>query len=288
MRRNLLFTLLLCLFFSLTTFAQEKESLLPKNDWSIPRLKSLMNVPEAEVLAMVEKFKKSYIPIVAAQGAKLSILVDFKNTEVNAYAYREPRNSWIVSLLGGIIRHPKMTADALALVLCHELGHHLGGAPRKNEKFGPGPDDYPSNEGQSDYFAGLKCFRQIFEHDDNEALLQGKFIPSEVQRDCEASYSFNTAAYFLCARSALAAHALSLILSGGKVTSFSTPAKNQVTKTNDNHPAGQCRLDTYFAGALCTVEGDLDRKNPEIGTCHDYTSTILGNRPLCWFKPAKS
>ena len=67
---------------------------------------------------------------------------------------------------------------------------------------------------------------------------------------------------------------------------FSTPDAKVVSKTDDNHPAYQCRLDTYFQGAICEMDeatevSDTDEK---AGVCHQSSMTV-GVRPLCWFKP---
>ena len=34
-------------------------------------------------------------------------------------------------MFGGLAGHETITTDAFALVACHELGHHIGGAQRK-------------------------------------------------------------------------------------------------------------------------------------------------------------
>ena len=60
-----------------------------------------------------------------------------------------------------------------------------------------------------------------------------------------------------------------------------------MSKTDHNHPASQCRLDTYFAGALCNADHyqDVDDSDAEIGTCVRSEEMVLGVRPLCWYKP---
>ena len=61
-----------------------------------------------------------------------------------------------------------------------------------------------------------------------------------------------------------------------------------VTKTDDNHPAYQCRRDTYFQGALCDEDyrTDVTATSEVTGTCHGSTNHTRGLRPLCWFKPS--
>ena len=48
---------------------------------------------------------------------------------------------------------------------------------------------------------------------------------------------------------------------------FDSPDSNVVRNTNDNHPMPQCRLDTYFNGALCDVdhEEEFDDIDPTVG-----------------------
>ena len=53
------------------------------------------------------------------------------------------------------------------------------------------------------------------------------------------------------------------------------------------HPGTQCRLDTYFQGALCSLseENDVDQEDPRIGNCNRVDGDQLGARPFCWYKP---
>ena len=51
------------------------------------------------------------------------------------------------------------------------------------------------------------------------------------------------------------------------------------------HPYAQCRLDTYFNGALCTVSEiiDFDDDEETTGACHKKNGDDRGLRPQCWF-----
>jgi hypothetical protein len=82
---------------------------------------------------------------------------------------------------GGLARHGEITPDGFALVLCHEIGHHLGGVPRYS-----GANGWASNEGQSDYFAATKCLRRAWQSDQNEDLISRMGIPSELRSKCKA------------------------------------------------------------------------------------------------------
>ena len=57
-------------------------------------------------------------------------------------------------------------------------------------------------------------------------------------------------------------------------------------KTYEDHPETQCRLDTYFAGALCNKDyrEDVSQTEEVKGTCHASLGDRVGVRPACWFK----
>ena len=68
---------------------------------------------------------------------------------------------------------------------------------------------------------------------------------------------------------------------------FTTPSKEEVSRTSHTHPATQCRLDTYFGGAICNIDENIDvsREDEAAGVCYRKAGDTTGVRPLCWFKP---
>lgn len=69
-----------------------------------------------------------------------------------------------------------------------------------------------------------------------------------------------------------------------------TPSTKTVTTHDDNHPAAQCRLDTYFQGAICE-KGLLSKSgtaNYAEGYCVREEGATYGVRPLCWFSEAQA
>ena len=70
---------------------------------------------------------------------------------------------------------------------------------------------------------------------------------------------------------------------------FETPDAKIVTKTDDNHPATQCRLDTYYNGAICAIADsvEVDQKDEKAGVCNRVDGYTSGVRPLCWFAPKR-
>ena len=275
------------LLLLLTTFAFPSHStILPENNYSIPISEKNEGLSEAQYNLTIDKVEKIYRPIVAKLGLKLKIERLWKDPRVNAGTIRAGREV-ILKMYGGYARHPLITEDAFALVLCHELGHHLGGTPRK-DLYGRGPE-WPSTEGQADYFATLKCLRKVFQKEMNTEIVEKLEVPEVVQNNCSKSFPTDWEKA-ICIRTSIAGLNNSYISSqirGVENPQFETPDPTVVEKTYEGHPAPQCRLDTYFQGSICEVPSiiSVSASDETTGTCHGENGINLGLRPLCWFKP---
>lgn len=247
--------------------------------------KAANNMTEELFLDAIARVSSVYEPIVTEKGGKLIMNNRWTDDTVNASAQQSGKN-WQVNMFGGLARHPLVTVDGFMMVVCHELGHHIGGAPRKAGIFG---SSWASNEGQADYFAGLKCMRRVLENEDNLAVVSKMTIDEEVKTKCDSIYKSQTE-IALCQRISMAGKSLAMLLGdlgGNSNVQFTTPDLTKVSKTNDNHPAAQCRLDTYFQGTLCdkAISDDVDAKDATKGVCLKKDGYNFGVRPLCWYKP---
>ena len=274
-----------------TVFACSEDGtggFLPENDLSIPvGDKNAAGLTEEQFNAVIDKYETIYGPIVAGMGGKLSVNRKWTDGTVNASAQRSG-STWVVNMFGGLARHATITEDGFALVVCHEIGHHLGGAPKVKGFLGM--NAWASNEGQSDYFATLKCLRQGFLNDDNAAIVGRMAVPALLSEKCTAEFDSEIDRN-ICIRGGMAGVSVAglfAVLRNQPEGKFETPDAGVVTRTNDAHPAHQCRLDTYFQGALCekAIGDDVDQKNEVAGTCHGSTGQTVGLRPVCWFKPS--
>jgi hypothetical protein len=137
-----------------------KGGFVPENDLFIPSsVKSINGITEEAFNDAIDEVETIYAPIIAQMGAELSIERKWDDGTVNAYAMQSGK-TWKVAMFGGLARHATITKDAMALVVCHEIGHHLGGAPKTAGFLGL--NRWASNEGQADYYANLKCLRKLF------------------------------------------------------------------------------------------------------------------------------
>lgn len=236
------------LFASLEVGAQ----CIPQNNLYITDTAALSTVSKVSFQAAIDKVTNAYQSDVAALGAVLQINPLWSDGTVNAQAYRQTKAGkmyYMIDAFGGLARHPKMTQNAFIAVLCHELGHHLGGAPKY-------PNDWAADEGQADYFATLRCMKRLGISSTSPALALAKTLAD---------------------------------LGGEKSPSRSARDLSKVSRTDDSHPAAQCRLDTMDAGRACRATGKLSDTDPAGGTCHNYDGSDqpvgVGNRPRCWFAP---
>ncbi|MBN8536055.1 MAG: hypothetical protein J0M15_03290 [Deltaproteobacteria bacterium] len=190
----------------------------------------------------------------------------------------------VVEMYGGLARHPLMTAEGLLLVACHEIGHHLGGAPLYS-------GSNLSTEGQSDYFSTAKCAKTILSKvPNNEGWIQVANIPLEVRTSCQNAFPNNLLRAAVCMRSSMAGLSLARVLasfsSDWRQIDFSRTNKIKVNETFQGHPEAQCRLDTLYAGALCNVSEDIpfSLRDPRAGACLLQRNQFRSARPSCWYK----
>lgn len=272
------------LLFSTSGWA--KAPAIPENGWSIPsvRVKDFVGVSEHDFNVVTSTLHKLYAPKIKEKGnVEFVMNADWQDATVNAYATREVA-TWTVHVAGGIARGKGMTKDSLALIVCHEIGHHLGGAPRTFLY-----DGWPSAEGQADYWASSKCLKNYYKELANEEIKLDSTIPEKIISEC----SFNFKAYSeikVCVRTLLAsldfANFLNALPDAKAPVSLDASDTRQVKGTNtNNYPRPQCRFDTLYQGALCDVGSDVATSDSDakIGHCNDISKP--GARPRCWYKP---
>jgi hypothetical protein len=291
MKKKALLGIILGLLISVTSYSCDKDGktgIVEDNGiWISADQKSTNGITEEVFNDILDRIEVLYGPILEGFNAKLDVSRNWSDGTVNAYA-RQMGSTWQISMFGGLARHETITADAFTLVACHELGHHIGGAPKKSSWRG---SSWASNEGQSDYWGAMKCLRRYMEEDDNEEIVANMEVDELAAEKCNQLYEASPNDNAICIRSAMAGLSLGNLFKALRRSTvpleFDTPDQNVVTATNHNHPAPQCRLDTYFAGSICDKSyGDVvSQSNPNQGVCTRSEELEMGERPLCWYKP---
>lgn len=282
-----IFTAMLAFGFLTTQHTHEVcEGYWPENDLYIPASEvSALALNEAQFNSVLDRVERVYKPIISRLGGRLEINRKWSDGTVNASAMRIG-SRYQVNMYGGLARYHNITEEAFALVACHEVGHHLAGAPKLNSWFG----SWASNEGQSDYFSGLKCFRQLYSEQENIDWAETAEIHEIVLDKCSQVWA-SDADQALCARFAMAGKEITTMFKELKFPNqelgFDTPDASKVSRMDDGHPRPQCRLDTYLASALCDrpLNERLSDSDPDQGACTRSEGYTLSVRPLCWYKP---
>lgn len=195
-----------------------------------------MSLPEAsqatELGTLAEKVRAVYSEEIASgYGIKLEIKLDSENPRYFGGANLEG-GKYTITVGEDLLKLPEMTADAATLILCHELGHLLGGSPKKTS------NPWASTESQSDYFAAAVCAPKLFEKETYTLNQERELDLSKVrERIVKAGDSLVAAIYDYM-----------------DVPQMKRPSLNYEEKPSHpgsltNYPTLQCRLDTFKAGA---------------------------------------
>lgn len=200
----MIFTILI-LFISLV---KSQAACLPDSYAFTDKMNLSKMIAAEEVIG---NFERAMIPKLP-KDHNLVIRLESMSPRINAEILKEKELVSIV-VWGGMLTHPKLTPSALMLLLCHELGHFLGGPPLKSR------NGWSSTEGQSDYYSSVECMKEIGVVSEAEFLDAAKSL---------------TGIY-------------------AQVTQQQAPSIDrceelEVTRMNYGYPSAQCRLDTLLAG----------------------------------------
>lgn len=155
-----------------------------------------------------------------------------------------------IYLMGGFARLDYMTLDSLALTGCHEMGHGIGGAPKKELSI---YSDYSSSmEGQADYFATNICLPIVLGFLETERTVgyteeELGFISKLCLRQKHHSEK-NCIRYFKALRANIEYFEFN-----GEHSSYSGVAQEIALSLNyspNYYPTAQCRINTMIHGIL--------------------------------------
>lgn len=264
-----------------------------------------VQLTESEFNSAIDEVTETLRPAIESHNGKL-VVEKFWNSNKDDASADLRNNMWMFEVHGGLGRHPEMTRDVLQLVVCHELGHLLGGYP-----FGS-YGGWDSSEGQADTFATQVCAPMVWAKQKETNKKFRAIADPYAKSMCDKSWK-DTARQELCYRITAASLQNAIYLSDGDATEFALPGnpplafntpdptKPRDTITNKLYSA-QCRLDSLFQGSLCDGKFDIF-KIPGLGfpdgsngidaekEAAKYSCTKVENnevhlvRPRCWYVP---
>ena len=127
-----MYKLIALILFLQNTLVFACEGFLPPNNLYLRVNDKNEGLSQLQYQRAIDKVANVYTRVARKHGAILKIERLWESGIVNAGTFRDERNKhWHLKLYGGLARHWFMTEDGYALVICHELGHHIGGAPKK-------------------------------------------------------------------------------------------------------------------------------------------------------------
>ncbi|MEM7645748.1 MAG: hypothetical protein AAF203_02460 [Pseudomonadota bacterium] len=214
---------------------------------------------------------------------------------------KEHSDRYQLDIAGGLMRVKNLTLDGFTFLICHEVGHILGGAPIYGEKALVPEDEFLAVEGQADYWAANKCFKKFLQGKDNigfVAAFSEKFKESFKFKDtikksgplCREKWS-TAEEVAICQRTLFAGHSFARTIRVWTMEkewiNINTPATKIATETFPYHPLAQCRFDTVLAGSMCTLSLQNINQAGDVwaGNCNRKDGFMDSARPRCWFKP---
>jgi len=239
-------------------------------------------VTEAQSQEVIGRLSALYAQDVAALGGRLDI-AELETMRFDAFANQMPNGDFQVRLTKAVRFQQEMSLDGYTLIACHEIGHHVGGVPLFT-------NGTMSVEGEADYFGNLKCMRRYLESLPANELFAAPAPSLDLIARCTKKFS-NSTEIQVCARSLQASVDLGRVLdvmSGVAIQPgrLDTPDTSVVSVTFEDHPATQCRVDIYRAGALCQVSlrEPVSRMDPNVGVCTQQIDPAQ-QRPRCFYSP---
>lgn len=235
---------------------------------------------------ILREFAGLYRPELEARGRRLEIKIIDESPLAIATVGREG-DLFQVIVHAGFLTSPRLTPDGLRFALCHEMGHLIGGAPRRAlppEWEGPAAPDgltHFSSEGQADAYTGWVCFRRLVAGQDHLRALERAGQSVRLDEQCDRAWGSDSEMSLICRRTAWGGLDMLQLVKEFPI-SFETPDPSRTGKLiRDEYPPRQCRLDTIVATALCRDERplELDFDDSTANEC----SEPAGRRPSCWY-----
>lgn len=188
--------------------------------------------------------------------------------------------------------------DELRFLMCHELGHIMGGPPYMNFV---GHDGLQSSaEGQADYFATSSCLPSLFAQDDNERITSISGTYPTLRDICQYGETPNSQSMCIRILSAgfrFAEYVRQIPSSRPGQHGYSPPtaviiesaaSDTAVHTLLRDYPTPQCRFDTMVAGIKCQARSRYLNFTDDTSAVLGCGETVaIASRPACWYNASE-
>lgn len=171
--------------------------------------------------------------------------------------WKKVRETGTITLTQTMLDLEGLTLNGLSVILCHELGHFLGGEPYVKVKGGgstifsfSNPFKFMSVEGQADYYATNVCLPKILEREFPNTTAQWRYFEASrwIEEVAEVYSHINGHFFGIEEDWSMDGHDDSIV--------------QKMNLTPGSYPSLQCRVDTMKAGLLGLLqEDDVQRPN---------------------------
>ena len=221
-------------------------------------------------LQYINYFKFKYA-VKVYQETKLPLNIpDLWTTNHFEGSVRKAENFFELKITGKALTSKEASSISFASIVCHELGHILGGSPKQTM---PGVE-WSSTEGQSDFWAAKSCLPEFFQDVvlDSQSAFYDRALNQELLLKFPELLSTPKAFpedYAFCKQDL---KCLLVVSAGVELINFfdyydyvdlpkpalNTPESDAKEFKPNSYPSLQCRLDTYVRGGLCQIENNCE------------------------------
>ena len=197
-------------------------------------------------------------------------LKDAHNENPNSYASKRENGVWEVTIISSLLQLEQIGPASLGMILCHEIGHFLGGHPyvigrQLTAAVRARAPKKMSAEGQADYFASQFCFKELV-HTLPGLLYETHFYPIDTvtENNCQDD---------TCIKSIHTSYETTLVyqelmrhfdVHESFFGNLDSPPTDRTLNYVGEYPTLECRFETFVSGLTCD-------------------ETKCPSRPSCWF-----
>lgn len=196
------------------------------------------SISESDFANLINIFQKNY-PDIEVQGS-------WDNDTVNAQAMRFDESKLIV-IYGGLARERTTTVDSFTVMVCHEMGHHLGGKPYFPAMAGAA---WAAGEGAADYYSIQSCFNKLAPSIAEQKVSLPDAYESDIQKICGTQTEFATCRRALIAGIIIAKLQWQVLPNETTEPNLRLTDPKHVKSVSLEYGSPQCRLDTFIASAI--------------------------------------